>query len=57
MAFYGVILILSLGVNVGGYLLLKRTRFKNTPYEKSADLIFAIVTCGIITFVVNYFLG
>ncbi len=55
--FYGVILILSLGINVGGYRLLKRTKFKNAPYEKIADLIFAIAICAIITFVVNYFLG
>lgn len=54
--FYGVIAILSLGVNVGGYRLLKRTKFNNTPYEKIADLIFAIATCAIITFAVNYFL-
>jgi hypothetical protein len=57
ITFYGAILISSLGVNVGGYFLLKRTKFKNTPYEKIADLIFMIVTCGIITFIVNYFLG
>ena len=57
MAFYGAILISSLGVNVVGYLLLKRTKLKNTPYEKIADLILMIVTLGIITFIVNYFFG
>ncbi len=57
IAFYGVILISSLGVNVIGYLLLKRTKFKNTPYKKIADLILMSVTLGIITFIVNYFFG
>jgi uncharacterized membrane protein YwaF len=57
IAFYGAILISSLGVNVVGYLLLKRTKLKNTPYEKIADLILVIVTMGIITFIANYFFG
>ena len=57
IAFYGAILISSLGVNVVGYLLLKRTKLKNTPYEKIADLILVIVTLGIITLIVNYFFG
>ncbi len=55
IAFYGAILISSLGVNVVGYLLIKRTKLKNTPYEKIADLILMIVTLAIITFIVNYF--
>jgi hypothetical protein len=55
IAFYGAILISSLGVNVAGYLLLKRTKFNNTPYEKIADLILMILTLSIITFIVNYF--
>ena len=57
IAFYGGILISSLGVNIVGYLLLKQTKFKNTPYEKIADLILMIVTLGIITFIANYFFG
>ena len=57
IAFYGAILFSSLGVNVVGYLLLKRTKLKNTPYEKIADEILMIVTLAIITFIANYFFG
>lgn len=57
LAFYGVIIISSLVVNVVGYFLIRQTKFKNTPYEKIADLILMILTCSIITFIANYFLG
>ena len=54
--FYGAIIILALGINVIGYLLIKRTKLKDTPYEKILYFILMIVTLALITLIANYFL-
>ena len=56
ITFYGAIAISTLGVYVVGYLLLKRTKLKDTPYEKIVDFILMIVTLAIIYLIANYYL-